>query len=242
MSTLITLKISPSPSAAARCCRTFPSACNPAVFSRCWVRTARASLRWCAWCWDWSNRPPARWSVSPICALATCRKAAPRRHPAADRQPLYASQARRKESRHFAGAQARARRSPARPADAKALRGENQRVLLARALLNKTAAAGAGRTHARVDVNGQLALYDLIDQLRKELGCAVLMVSHDLHLVMAKTDEVLCLNQHICCPGHRRWCRCIPNSSPCSATAAQSNWRCIATITTTVTICREELF
>ena len=137
MSTLITLKISPSPSAAARCCRTFPSACNPAVFSRCWVRTARASLRWCAWCWDWSNRPPARWSVSPICALATCRKAAPRRHPAADRQPLYASQARRKESRHFAGAQARARRSPARPADAKALRGENQRVLLARALLNK---------------------------------------------------------------------------------------------------------
>ena len=52
-----------------------------------------------------------------------------------------------------------------------------------------------------VDVNGQLALYDLIDQLRKELGCAVLMVSHDLHLVMAKTDEVLCLNQHICCSG-----------------------------------------
>jgi len=29
----------------------------------------------------------------------------------------------------------------------------------------------------------------------------VLMVSHDLHLVMAKTDEVLCLNQHICCSG-----------------------------------------
>ena len=38
-------------------------------------------------------------------------------------------------------------------------------------------------------------------QLRHELDCAVLMVSHDLHLVMAKTDEVLCLNQHICCSG-----------------------------------------
>lgn len=25
------------------------------------------------------------------------------------------------------------------------------------------------------------------------------MVSHDLNLVMAKTDEGLCLNQHICC-------------------------------------------
>ncbi len=46
-----------------------------------------------------------------------------------------------------------------------------------------------------------VALYDLIDQLRHELDCAVLMVSHDLHLVMAKTDEVLCLNQHICCSG-----------------------------------------
>lgn len=51
------------------------------------------------------------------------------------------------------------------------------------------------------DVNGQVALYDLINQLRHELDCAVLMVSHDLHLVMAKTDEVLCLNQHICCSG-----------------------------------------
>ena len=115
-------------------------------------------------------------------------------------------------------------------------------MLLARALLNKPQLLVLDEPTQGVDVNGQLALYDLIDQLRKELGCAVLMVSHDLHLVMAKTDEVLCLNQHICCSGHRRWCRCIPNSSPCSATAAQSNWRCIATITTTVTICREELF
>lgn len=52
-----------------------------------------------------------------------------------------------------------------------------------------------------VDVNGQLALYDLINQLRQEFHCGVLMVSHDLHLVMAKTDEVLCLNQHVCCSG-----------------------------------------
>ena len=71
--------------------------------------------------------------------------------------------------------------------------GETQRVLLARALLDEPTQG--------VDVNGQVALYDLIDQLRRELDCAVLMVSHDLHLVMAKTDEVLCLNHHICCSG-----------------------------------------
>ncbi|NSL63880.1 zinc ABC transporter ATP-binding protein ZnuC, partial [Yersinia pestis] len=79
--------------------------------------------------------------------------------------------------------------------------GENQRVLLARALLNRPQLLVLDEPTQGVDVNGQLALYDLIEQLRKELGCAVLMVSHDLHLVMAKTDEVLCLNQHICCSG-----------------------------------------
>ncbi|EKN3570231.1 zinc ABC transporter ATP-binding protein ZnuC [Yersinia enterocolitica] len=79
--------------------------------------------------------------------------------------------------------------------------GENQRVLLARALLNRPQLLVLDEPTQGVDVNGQLALYDLIEQLRRELGCAVLMVSHDLHLVMAKTDEVLCLNQHICCSG-----------------------------------------
>ncbi|WP_039045544.1 MULTISPECIES: zinc ABC transporter ATP-binding protein ZnuC [Plesiomonas] len=79
--------------------------------------------------------------------------------------------------------------------------GETQRVLLARALMNKPDLLVLDEPMQGVDVNGQAALYDLITVLRDELGCGVLMVSHDLHLVMAKTDEVLCLNQHICCSG-----------------------------------------
>lgn len=79
--------------------------------------------------------------------------------------------------------------------------GETQRVLLARALLNNPQLLVLDEPTQGVDVNGQVALYDLIDQLRRELNCGVLMVSHDLHLVMAKTDEVLCLNHHICCSG-----------------------------------------
>ena len=79
--------------------------------------------------------------------------------------------------------------------------GEMQRVLLARALLNQPQLLVLDEPTQGVDVNGQVALYDLINQLRQELDCSVLMVSHDLHLVMAKTDEVLCLNQHICCSG-----------------------------------------
>ncbi|MGK2889215.1 MAG: zinc ABC transporter ATP-binding protein ZnuC [Candidatus Malihini olakiniferum] len=79
--------------------------------------------------------------------------------------------------------------------------GETQRVLLARALLNNLQLLVLDEPMQGVDVNGQLTLYDLINQLRQEFNCGVLMVSHDLHLVMAKTDEVLCLNQHVCCSG-----------------------------------------
>ena len=52
-----------------------------------------------------------------------------------------------------------------------------------------------------VDVNGQAELCGLINEVRRRHNCAVLMISHDLHLVMAATDTVLCLNKHVCCAG-----------------------------------------
>lgn len=80
--------------------------------------------------------------------------------------------------------------------------GELQRVLLARAILRKPDILVLDEPVQGVDISGQSQLYDLIGKLRDELNCGVLMISHDLHLVMAKTDTVLCLNQHICCHGH----------------------------------------
>jgi zinc transport system ATP-binding protein len=80
--------------------------------------------------------------------------------------------------------------------------GEHQRVLLARALLRKPQLLVLDEPVQGVDVTGQAALYHLIADLRDRQGCAVLMVSHDLHLVMAQTDEVICLNTHVCCSGH----------------------------------------
>lgn len=59
--------------------------------------------------------------------------------------------------------------------------GETQRVLLRLRPAQQPSAAGPDEPTQGVDVNGQVALYDLIDQLRRELNCAVLMVSHDLH-------------------------------------------------------------
>lgn len=79
--------------------------------------------------------------------------------------------------------------------------GETQRVLLARAVLREPELLVLDEPVQGVDVAGQQALYSLIRDLKEQFGCGVLMVSHDLHTVMASTDEVLCLNHHICCQG-----------------------------------------
>jgi zinc transport system ATP-binding protein len=79
--------------------------------------------------------------------------------------------------------------------------GEFQRVLLARALLREPRLLMLDEPVQGVDVGGQAELYALIKEVRARHGCAVLMISHDLHLVMAATDTVLCLNRHVCCAG-----------------------------------------
>ncbi len=80
--------------------------------------------------------------------------------------------------------------------------GELQRVMLARALLREPDLLVLDEPIQGVDLNGQYELYDLIGGLRHQRGCGILMVSHELHLVMATTDHVLCLNRHVCCSGH----------------------------------------
>ncbi|WP_111641514.1 zinc ABC transporter ATP-binding protein ZnuC [Marinimicrobium alkaliphilum] len=80
--------------------------------------------------------------------------------------------------------------------------GETQRVLLARALLRDPHLLVLDEPVQGVDITGQEALYKLINDIRRARQCGVLLVSHDLHLVMANTDTVVCLNQHICCQGH----------------------------------------
>ena len=79
--------------------------------------------------------------------------------------------------------------------------GQFQRVLLARALLCDPQLLILDEATQGLDQPGSAAFYRTIEELRRELGCAVLMVSHELHVVMAASDRVICLNGHVCCHG-----------------------------------------
>ncbi len=79
--------------------------------------------------------------------------------------------------------------------------GQFQRVLLARALLTDPEILVLDEPTQGLDQPGEAAFYRLIEEVRRDTGCAVLMVSHDLHVVMSASDRVICLNHHICCQG-----------------------------------------
>ncbi|MCU0902767.1 MAG: metal ABC transporter ATP-binding protein [Tabrizicola sp.] len=82
--------------------------------------------------------------------------------------------------------------------------GQQQRVLLARALLGEPQLLMLDEPTQGLDQPGEAAFYRLIEEVRAETGAAILMISHDLHVVMAASDRVICLNGHICCEGTPR--------------------------------------
>lgn len=79
--------------------------------------------------------------------------------------------------------------------------GELQRVLLARAIIGRPDLLVLDEPVQGVDYGGEIALYNLIRELRDHLDCGILLISHDLHIVMASTDDVVCINGHVCCSG-----------------------------------------
>lgn len=79
--------------------------------------------------------------------------------------------------------------------------GEFQRALLARAMVRRPDLLILDEPVQGVDFTGEVTLYRLIKQIRDDTGCGILLISHDLHVVMAETDTVVCLNGHVCCRG-----------------------------------------
>ena len=79
--------------------------------------------------------------------------------------------------------------------------GEFQRVLIARAIAKQPNLLVLDEPVQGVDFKGEITLYELIKKISEELNCGILLISHDLHVVMAATDFVVCLNGHVCCSG-----------------------------------------
>lgn len=79
--------------------------------------------------------------------------------------------------------------------------GEFQRVLFARAMIRKPDLLVLDEPVQGVDFSGEVALYELVRKIRDRTQAGILMISHDLHVVMAETDTVICLNGHVCCRG-----------------------------------------
>jgi len=79
--------------------------------------------------------------------------------------------------------------------------GQFQRVLLARALMERPDLVILDEATQGLDQPGSAAFYRKIEDVRQVTGCAVLMVSHELHVVMSASDRVICLNGHVCCEG-----------------------------------------
>ena len=79
--------------------------------------------------------------------------------------------------------------------------GQFQRVLLARALIAKPDLLLLDEATQGLDQRGSASFYQRIETVRQDTGCAVLMISHELHVVMSASDRVICLNGHVCCEG-----------------------------------------
>lgn len=79
--------------------------------------------------------------------------------------------------------------------------GQFQRVLLARALINQPDILLLDEATQGLDQPGSAAFYRQIEAVRAETSCAILMISHELHVVMSASDRVICLNGHVCCEG-----------------------------------------
>ena len=80
--------------------------------------------------------------------------------------------------------------------------GEMQRVLLAYALQNEPDLLLLDEPTQGLDIYSEQQMYEIIFDYQKKHSCCIIMASHDLNFVLACSDNVLCLNGHICCQGH----------------------------------------
>lgn len=79
--------------------------------------------------------------------------------------------------------------------------GQRQRLVLAGAILQSAELLVLDEPTQSLDITGQQDFYKILEKIRFSLGSTIFIISHDLFTVMKNSDQVLCLNHHICCKG-----------------------------------------
>ncbi|HBU27793.1 TPA: ABC transporter ATP-binding protein [Candidatus Uhrbacteria bacterium] len=79
--------------------------------------------------------------------------------------------------------------------------GQLQRVLIARAIMHHPDLLFLDEPSTGIDIAGEQTLFELIGTLNKKHGMTVIMISHEVNMIAASVDQVLCLNTSLVCSG-----------------------------------------
>ncbi|HXV27169.1 MAG TPA: metal ABC transporter ATP-binding protein [Candidatus Paceibacterota bacterium] len=82
--------------------------------------------------------------------------------------------------------------------------GQLQRVLIAWTLADDPDVLLFDEPTSGIDIGGQDSVYSLLAELRRERGMTLILVSHDLDIVYAHADHVLCVSERLVCHGPPR--------------------------------------
>ena len=77
--------------------------------------------------------------------------------------------------------------------------GQRQRVLIARCLTAEPHMLLLDEPVTGVDLPSRDRFYALLKKLNEEHGITILFVTHDVDAIAKEVDQVLCLNQKVCC-------------------------------------------
>ncbi len=79
--------------------------------------------------------------------------------------------------------------------------GQLRRVFLAACLINQANLIILDEPTKELDIVAQSNFYKMLEEIKSNFGISILIISHDLHTVIKSSDQVLCLNHHLCCYG-----------------------------------------
>lgn len=79
--------------------------------------------------------------------------------------------------------------------------GQLQKLVLLSTLLSKPDLVVLDEPTKSLDVLSQQEFYQLIEKVKNDFGLTIFMISHDLFTVMKNSDQVICINGHVCCSG-----------------------------------------